>query len=299
MVANTGAVRRPRVHRPVDDRPARAVVLQLPRKALPLRRRLHERPDLGCDARLRGAAGAVRPRVPHGRHRAGARARPDRVPPPQLGAGRRSRSTSRRAWESAAASTRSRSTTCRPVTSSGTSECVAQALRAIGWERRDDPSWRRPPDRPTIRRGLGFALSMQGSGIPFVDMGSRIDQDQRRRLVQPARRRRRHRDGRRHRPGADRGRGARRLRTEDILVYSADTDLTPFDVGAYASGTTYISGMAVKKAAEQVRDRIAARAAAMLGLDAQAPIELRDRSAFAPDGRYVTLAGGGARTRST
>ena len=32
---------------------------------------------------------------------------------------------------------------------------------------------------------------------------------------------------------------------EDILVYSSDTDFTPFDVGAYASSTTYISGAAV------------------------------------------------------
>src|SRR5581483_10601984 len=53
---------------------------------------------------------------------------------------------------------------------------------------------------------------------------------------------------------------------EDVLVYSADTDITPFDVGAYASGTTYVSGMAVKKAAEQVRERITARAARLLGL---------------------------------
>jgi putative selenate reductase molybdopterin-binding subunit len=175
-----------------------------------------------------------------------------------------------------------------PVTTSGTSECVAQALRAIGWERREDPLWCQPPGRPTIRRGIGFALCMQGSGIPFVDMASasiKINDDGSFNLLVGA---------------VDIGTGADTaqaqiaaevlgVRTEDVLVYSADTDLTPFDVGAYASGTTYISGMAVKKAAEQVRDRIAARAAAMLGLDADTPIELRDRSAFAPDGRYVTL----------
>ena len=38
---------------------------------------------------------------------------------------------------------------------------------------------------------------------------------------------------------------------EDIIIYSSDTDMTPFDVGAYASSTTYVSGMAVKKAAEE------------------------------------------------
>ena len=41
---------------------------------------------------------------------------------------------------------------------------------------------------------------------------------------------------------------------EDILVYAADTDMTPFDTGAYASSTTYISGMAAKRAAEELRD---------------------------------------------
>ena len=35
---------------------------------------------------------------------------------------------------------------------------------------------------------------------------------------------------------------------ERIIVYSSDTDLTPFDVGAYASSTTYLSGEAVREA---------------------------------------------------
>lgn len=43
---------------------------------------------------------------------------------------------------------------------------------------------------------------------------------------------------------------------EKIIVYSSDTDLTPFDTGAYASSTTYISGGAVRKASEQIRAEI-------------------------------------------
>jgi putative selenate reductase molybdopterin-binding subunit len=50
----------------------------------------------------------------------------------------------------------------------------------------------------------------------------------------------------------------------DIIIYSSDTDFTPFDTGAYASSTTYISGGAVKKAAEQVREQILARARALM-----------------------------------
>ncbi len=84
---------------------------------------------------------------------------------------------------------------------------------------------------------------------------------------------------------------------EDVIVYSSDTDFTPFDKGAYASSTTYISGAAVTQAAAQVAERIRQRAAAMLNARDKAlppvspeAIRLVDRQAFAPDGRSVTLA---------
>ena len=76
---------------------------------------------------------------------------------------------------------------------------------------------------------------------------------------------------------------------EDILVYSSDTDMTPFDVGAYASSTTYISGTAVQRAAEQVREQIKERAGLMLGLDDWRGVTLGNRRAYAPDGREVTM----------
>jgi putative selenate reductase molybdopterin-binding subunit len=76
---------------------------------------------------------------------------------------------------------------------------------------------------------------------------------------------------------------------DDILVYAADTDMTPFDTGAYASSTTYISGMAVKRAAEEARSQIVDRAALMLD-ESSGSIELADRRAWSTDGRSVTLA---------
>jgi putative selenate reductase molybdopterin-binding subunit len=76
--------------------------------------------------------------------------------------------------------------------------------------------------------------------------------------------------------------------TDDVIIYSSDTDMTPFDTGAYASSTTYISGMAVKRAAEQVAEQIRARAAIELDIEA-AGIELYDNAAWAPDGRSVSL----------
>jgi len=41
-----------------------------------------------------------------------------------------------------------------------------------------------------------------------------------------------------------------------IIVCSSDTDITPFDSGAYASSTTFISGTAVRKASEEVKQQI-------------------------------------------
>jgi putative selenate reductase molybdopterin-binding subunit len=174
------------------------------------------------------------------------------------------------------------------VSSCGLEECVAQGLRAIGWQRREDPAWTQPPDRPNIRRGIGLALCMQGSGIPFVDMGAcsiKINDDGSFNLTAGA---------------ADLGTGADTIfaqiaadvlgvSTQDMIVYTGDTDFTPFDVGAYASSTTYISGNAVKKAAEAVRVRVVERAARMLKTGTEG-IELHDRRAWAPDGRSVSMA---------
>jgi putative selenate reductase molybdopterin-binding subunit len=75
----------------------------------------------------------------------------------------------------------------------------------------------------------------------------------------------------------------------DIIVYASDTDLTPFDKGAYASSTTYLSGGAVRKAALQVAEQIKEHAARMLGLESAEGLELRDGKVFAPDGRSTTL----------
>lgn len=173
------------------------------------------------------------------------------------------------------------------VTSSGLEEAVAQGRRAIGWNRRTDAEWHRPADRPNIRRGLGFAMAMHGTAIPGLDMGGaslKINDDGSFNLLVGA---------------TDLGTGSDTVlaqiaaevvgvRTDDIIVYSSDTDMTPFDVGAYASSTTYISGMATKRAAEQVRSQIIERAALMLGVEADS-IDLYDGSAWSTDGQSVTL----------
>ena len=174
------------------------------------------------------------------------------------------------------------------IQSSGLEECVAQGMQAIGWSRREDPNWQTVPGKPHLRRGLGFAVCMHGTAIPGLDMGGasiKINDDGSFNLLVGA---------------TDIGTGADTVLgqiaaevlgvpLEDIIVYSSDTDMTPFDTGAYASSTTYISGMAVKKAAEQVREQIQERAGLMLGLDNWHNIRLQDQQAIAPDGRSVTM----------
>ena len=108
--------------------------------------------------------------------------------------------------------------------------------------------------RGHLRRGVGVACSMQGSGIAGVDWASaflKLNEDGSFNLqvgaVRPG-------DGSGHGAGADRRGNAGRDASTRSIVTSGDTDFTPFDVGAYASSTTIISGGAVKKAAEKVRD---------------------------------------------
>jgi len=174
------------------------------------------------------------------------------------------------------------------VMSSGIEECVAQGKRAIEWHRTTDPDWVTPPDRPHIRRGLGFAFCMHGTAIPYLDMGGcsiKINDDGSFNMLIGA---------------TDLGTGADTVigqiaaevlgvALDDIKVYSSDTDVTPFDTGAYASSTTYISGTAAMLAAQKVRERIKERAAKMLGVDIPCTIELRDKRAWAPDGSSVSL----------
>jgi len=174
------------------------------------------------------------------------------------------------------------------VNSNGIEECVAHGKRAIGWERRNDPEWTTPTDRPHIRRGIGFAFCMHGTAIPFLDMGGcsiKINDDGSFNMLVGA---------------TDLGTGADTVLgqiaaevlgvpLDDIKVYSSDTDMTPFDTGAYASSTTYISGTAAMKAAEVVRKRIKERAATLLGVEEPCTIELRDARAWAPDGSSVSM----------
>lgn len=101
-------------------------------------------------------------------------------------------------------------------------------------------------------KGVGMAIAMQGSGIPYIDMAAatiKLNDDGFYNLLIGA---------------TDIGQGsdtilaqiaAEELGTtlDKMIVYSSDSDLTPFDTGAYASSTTYVSGNAVWNAAKEMK----------------------------------------------
>lgn len=59
------------------------------------------------------------------------------------------------------------------------------------------------------------------------------------------------------------------------IVSTQDTDITPFDTGAYASRQTYVSGMALKKAGMLFKQKVLDYAAEVLGRAAE-DLDLRD-----------------------
>jgi len=161
--------------------------------------------------------------------------------------------------------------------------CIEIGASRIGWAdkrgtRERHGSW---------VHGLGMSIHMQGSGIPRIDMAAatiKMNEDGSFNLLVGA---------------TDLGTGSDTILAqiaaevlgvplEKMIVTSSDTDVTPFDVGAYASSTTYVSGMAVQRAAEQVRDQIRQVAAAMLDAEPES-LTLYDERAHAQDGGTVPL----------
>ncbi len=176
----------------------------------------------------------------------------------------------------------------------GLEQAVAEGKRAIGWDEKfGNEAWHSVAGKPHLRRGIGIATVMQGTAIPNLDMGGaslKINDDGSFNLLVGA---------------TDLGTGSDTalgqiaaetlgVELEDIIVTSSDTDTTPFDVGAYASSTTYISGTAVLKAAKEVAQRIRERAAQIFEARGEVvpaeKVELKDRHAVAPSGSQISMA---------
>ena len=116
-------------------------------------------------------------------------------------------------------------------------------------------------------RAAGMALAMQGSSISGVDVGSatmKLGDEGFYILLIGA---------------ADMGTGCDTIlaqmaaecmecSVDEIAVFGADTDVSPYDSGSYASSTTYLTGKAVESACEELKSNMCRIAADMMDCDA-------------------------------
>ena len=167
------------------------------------------------------------------------------------------------------------------VRSMGLDECLDEGKKLIGWDKIKSEK-----QKGIVRRGVGVAAAGQGSGIPGIDMGAafiKMNEDASFNLLAGA---------------TDLGTGSDTMlaqiaaevlevSVEQIIVYSSDTDLTPFDTGAYASSGTYISGNAVKKAAEKIKAQILDIGMKILGVE---KAEIRNGWVIAAGGKKISYS---------
>ena len=138
--------------------------------------------------------------------------------------------------------------------------CMAHCRDMYGWEE-EYPV--RDMGNGKVRCA-GVAMAMQGSCISSLDVGSatvKLSDDGTYNLIIGA---------------ADMGTGCDTIlaqmvaecmdcSVEDVAVFGADTDVSPYDSGSYASSTTYITGKAVEKACTDLKKQICTIGAQMMG----------------------------------
>jgi len=167
----------------------------------------------------------------------------------------------------------------------GLGDMIERGKAAFSWGTRASA---RRPDDGDWRRGSGAVIVQQGSGLPGLDAANaelRLLADGTLLMLSG---------------GADLGTGLDTvtaksaaeilgLDMEDVEVVSGDTDVTPFDKGAYASSGTYFSGNAALRAAEDLRDKAFATAAAILGEEA-GKLRIEHRGRIVGERGEVSLA---------
>lgn len=171
-----------------------------------------------------------------------------------------------------------------PANACALDRCMAHCREMFDWEHRYPV---RDMGNGKVR-AAGVAMAMQGSCISNVDVGSatiKLSEDGTYNLIIGA---------------ADMGTGCDTILAqmaaecmdcpvEDVAVFGADTDVSPYDSGSYASSTTYVTGKAVEKACMDLRERICAIGAEMLHCD-PAEVSFGGKCVRAADGRTVALA---------
>ncbi len=156
--------------------------------------------------------------------------------------------------------------------------CISRCKDIFGWEEKFPV---RDMGNGKVR-AAGMALSMQGSGISGLDVGSatiKLGDEGFYNLLIGA---------------ADMGTGcdttlaqiaAETLECspDDIEVFGADSDASPYDSGSYASSTIYVTGKATEKACLELRDNMTRIAAEILKCDVS-ELEFRGDGVYKLDG---------------
>jgi CO/xanthine dehydrogenase Mo-binding subunit len=143
-------------------------------------------------------------------------------------------------------------------------ECLRRGAELIGWDRRESVPGSQPGP---VKRGIGVATELHSATAypetkEIANVVVVLNEDGTVQLRTGA---------------ADLGTGAKTViaqivaeelgvRYEDIHVVAGDTDVVPYDLGAYASRTTFISGGAAQRAAAKAREQLFALAAERLGV---------------------------------
>ena len=145
-------------------------------------------------------------------------------------------------------------------TSCALDRCLVKVREMIDWEHKYPV---RDMGNGKVR-AVGMGMAMQGSGISGMDVGSatlKVNDDGSYTLMIGA---------------ADMGTGCDTTLAQiaaevldcsldDITVFGADTDSSPYDSGSYASSTIYVTGKATEKCAMKLREQICQLGAELLG----------------------------------
>lgn len=165
-----------------------------------------------------------------------------------------------------------------PASARALDRCMAHCKALFGWEEKYPV---RDMGNGKVRTA-GVAMAMQGSGISGVDVGSatiKLSDEGFYNLSIGA---------------ADMGTGCDTIlaqmaaecldcSVDDIAVFGADSDASPYDSGSYASSTTYVTGKAVEKACAQLKENLCRIAAGMLDCDVD-EVEFAGRTVKKLDG---------------
>ena len=174
-----------------------------------------------------------------------------------------------------------------PIVGNGLPDCIERGLLETRWEAWESRG--RPEERGSVRRGRGIGCEMHGSSAyPGIrEQGNavvKMNEDGTVTLLTGT---------------AGLGTGAHTalaqivaeelgIPFEDVAVVQGDTDVVPWDIGAFASHTTYMGGRAAQMAASEVKRQVLERAARHLGV-AEEALSIRNGTIFAADNPEVRM----------